>query len=313
MTVAGDVRSNLIRNVWEPGLVNSVFYNSTFLGATDNTGARIFETVQAPAGSQITKGHTVSVDSNSEAYTYDDPMPVANTLTDVKPYFTKDPYQTAARVFKVNLDYMGSVGGEPGIDAVGQTLENAAKDHWDLVNRTFITDLTAQIDSASTYSDAALNRSTYTALASYETAVGGALTLAVMEDMLEAMLDNDRGGRLDDYALLMPYNQKTNLSRLGAGSGAGYNIQLAPGGTMDIGRLASLETWNGVPIVPTHDMDNSTILMVHRPSTKIYWTRQLTITEKEEAADTMLFHLTSNWNIVTWNPKMSGKLGTLTA
>jgi hypothetical protein len=66
-------------------------------------------------------------------------------------------------------------------------------------------------------------------------------------------------------------------------------------------------------LVPIHDMTNTTILMVHRPSTKIYWSRQLEIEEKSEQADTILYHLKSSWNIVTHNPKMSGKLVNVTA
>lgn len=310
MPTPGDTFATFVREVWLPEIITTQYFNSSFF----DPDTAIFEHKDPPAGTQITKAYTYDVTDNTETYNFDDPMPTPNSSSQISAAFNKTHYQTAIRIFGVYEDYFSTSGGETGdLDYARETVELQTKAHIDNIVGDIISDLISQIDSTGNYSDSARDRATYN-FASYEfDASAGALTQAMLEDMLEALLDDDRGGSIEDYTLVMPLNQKTNLSRLGFGSGAGYAIKTVPLGNMDSGRFKTLETWNGIPILTIPEMDNGTILMVNASLVKMYKTRDFTLKEKSEAADTTLMHLTSAWDVVVHNPKMHGKISNLAA
>ena len=74
-----------------------------------------------------------------------------------------------------------------------------------------------------------------------------------------------------------------------------------------------MASFNGVDIITVPDMTTTVLLLLHKPDCKIYKTRGLTITEKQEAADTQLWQLTCAYNAVVQNPKNSAALTAKTA
>ena len=61
------------------------------------------------------------------------------------------------------------------------------------------------------------------------------------------------------------------------------------------------------------DQTNTTILLVHKPDITIYQNRPLTIVEKTENADSLLWHLTCGYNIIHKSPGNGAKLSDKTA
>lgn len=316
MTMPGVTYSTLVREVWTPELQTTVFYNNWMFD-----GSR-FPVVRAPAGSTISSGYEYAITSNVGTYNYDDPMVDPFTSSQVKAYFNKDHFQESARSFNVYRDYLAG-GGETGdLSMERQAITTATKNLLDKVTTTMISDLESQIDSSDAYSDASLSRTTYATLKSYEEATSTALTLAHIEDMIEALMTHTTYGQgvrsETDLLLMVPRNQLTNLSRLVTGTA--YNSSFfqfmtstQDMGPADAGRVMRTKAFEGVEIVSVPDMTTTVLLCVHKPDVAIYETRPLTITPKTEAADTELALLTCAYNCICKRPGNSGKLSDKTA
>jgi len=313
MAMAGNTFSTLLREVWTPELLTTVFQNSFMFDQS------IFPVVQPPGGSTISTGYEYSISSNTGTYQFDDPMVEPFASSQVKAYFNKDHFQEAARVFNVYLDYNKNGGTEPAtFDAVRHSLKTAAENLVDKMSTTMIADLEAQVDSASAYSDASLSRTTYATLKSYEETTSTGLTLAHMEDLVEALMTHTTYGQnvrsTSDLVWFMPRNQLTNLSRLVTGA-SNFQFNAASDGqsSIDGGRVQRVATFEGIDIVSVPDMTTTVLLCLHKPDVKIYQTRGLTVVEKEEKADTMLWMLTAAYNAIVHRPGNSGKLSAKTA
>lgn len=317
MAMAGVTFSTLVREVWWPELMSTHFLNNWMFDQT------VFETIPALGGSAINAGYEYAVSSNVGTYNYDDSMVEPYTSSQVKAYFNKDHFQEAARIFGVYKDYLSNGGSETAaLDYTRKTLETAVLNLRDKITTTMISDLEGQIDSSTAYSDASLSRTTYASLKSYEEATSTALTMAHLEDLVEALMTHvtyGQGVRSEqDLIWMVPRNQLTNLSRLVTGQA--YNasfFQMMTStqdmGPADAGRAFRTKTFEGIDIVSVPDMTTTVLLCCHKPDVKIVETRPFTIKEKSETADTELYQLTAAYNIVAKRPGNHGKLSGKTA
>jgi hypothetical protein len=196
------------------------------------------------------------------------------------------------------------------IEAIDREVIDAARAMQDLINTTFMgtSHLQLAIDSAGTY--AGIDRGTYTNWGSYETNVGGALSVSALADMIEALEDNDRGARHEDLILLCPVNQVTNYGAL-VGAGAGTPVVTPAGGVADLG--FSGYTFQGLPIFGIPDLTDTIWLAVHRPSVKWVLHRPLTISPKSPEGDSDKLLLTCALQMVVERPQLCGKLTGVTA
>jgi len=131
----------------------------------------------------------------------------------------------------------------PGFNVIRDNMSLLLEDILDLQNTTFLgssnNGIGVAVDSSTTY--AGITRpATTDHWASYENALGGALTWGELMDMKEAIRDNERGGRVT--AFVMPHNQLTNLQTL----------PVAPGGTNSAYRIA-LDGMGQVQLAPSED------------------------------------------------------------
>lgn len=317
MAMAGNTYSTLLNEVWTPALETTVFRNNWMFD-----GSR-FPILDSPGGSTVSTGYEYAITSTTGTYNYDDPMNEPFSSSQVRAYFNKDHYQEAARIFNVYLDYLKNGGTKPaGFETQMHELESAAKNLLDKMTTTMIADVEGQVDSSSAYSDASLSRTTYATLKSYEETTSTALTLAHLEDMIEALMTHVTYGQNvrseTDLLLMLPRNQVTNLSRLVTGQA--YNASFfemitstQDMGPADAGRVMRTKQFEGIEIVVVPDMTTTVLLCVHKPDVKIWRHRPLTIVEKSEAADTQLFHLTAGYNAIVHRPGNSGKLSAKTA
>jgi hypothetical protein len=315
MAMSGETFSTLVREVWYPELKNTVWYNFWMFNQN------YFQKLDSPGGSTLSAGYEYAVTTNVGTYNYDDAMVDPYNTGHVRAYFNKDPFQESARVFNVYLDYLKNGGSEVGaLDYARKTVEGGIRNLRDKATTTMILDLISQIDSSSAYSDASLSRTTYATLKSYEEDTSTALTMAHLEDAVEALMTHTTYGQTiqseSDLLWLFPRNQVTNLSRLVTGQA--YNasfFQMLTStqdmGPADAGRVMRTKAFEGIEIAVVPDMTTTVILLVHKPDVKVYETRPLTIVEKSEKADTQLWHLTGSWNAIAERPgnhaKLSGK------
>jgi hypothetical protein len=312
MAIAGDTFTTYLATRYIPTAVQTIFWNSWFMNQP------YFEVVdygRTPKGPSINSIIDYSVSTNAEVYAQGAPMPTPDTLNSVRAYFNKDTFQGSAKVYGDTIAQAAGDGTwvqmEPQTTAIDTSLKNLV----DLMSTTVLTDLAAQVDSTTAYSDASLARATYS-LASYEQAAGGALTLALMEDMLEG-LQNTTYGMVDndDLVWLMARNQLTNLSRLTSfdGSGAAFQAMNTGQASVDAGRVQVTKFFEGIPILVVPDMTNTEVYLMKRSTTKFYIGDPIKTQPKDVAEYANSWLSTGGVNLVVQDPRRCGKLTGVTA
>lgn len=149
-------------------------------------------------------------------------------------------------------------------DVAQGEIDNAIKDVFELMESTLLGStqdrgLASIIDSTGTY--AGLAAGTYAAWASAETAVGGAMTAAVMQDGYETV----RSAPYNTLpsVILLPTNQLTNYTAVmgPAASSTPSRMMLPQEQPYDIGVLRAPPQFNGIPVMTINGMT----------TTEVYW------------------------------------------
>jgi len=305
------------RNEWLPTVQNVLFRNSWW----HTVGKQIFTYVPEEScnkGNRITWGIDYSSTANGGAFTRGDAMPASDTLVGIAAYQTKDWYQAAAKVSGIDLAEMGGNGSEVQMNLTSKAIGAATKNLIQSEETAIAADIVAMIDSAATFSDAALTRSTY-GLASYESALSGALTLVAMEDMLEA-LENTTYGPVpaEEMVIIMARNQVTNLSRLSSNLAynatfASMNTSLDSTATIDAGRQWRNRAFNGVPIVVVPGWSDADIIVTSRFNIELHEHFEPKVYTKDTAEFADLYHIVGGMNAIVLDPLRAGKLSGVTA
>jgi hypothetical protein len=250
---------------------------------------------------------------------YSDALPAADDMASVNAYQTKDYCQATSQTFDVLANQVET--NRDGRTTTGfstyeqRSIENAATNLAVNLSGRYIADLTALIDSAGNFSDAALLRSTY-GLASQENALGGSLTQAAAEDLVEGATSPTYGAANPETDLfwLMAPNQKTNLARVSTGV-AYREVQVAldNAGPFDgtvIHRMASF--W-GIPIVVDPAVGTTDIFLLRRGTIEIHDHMPLMMKDVNVAAFQQLKGLIKGSNLIVKNPTWNSKLSGVTA
>ncbi|MHC4575110.1 MAG: hypothetical protein ACYS76_13425 [Planctomycetota bacterium] len=249
---------------------------------------------------------------------YSDAFPDPDDMASVNAYQTKDYVQATSQTFdilanQVETNFDGkTTEGFTSYEA--KSIDNAAQNLLENLSGRYVTDLIAAVDSGGTFSDAALTRSTY-GLASYESAVGGALTVAELEDMIEALMTDTYGAASEDELfLLMSPNQWTNLSRLTSGvSNQGFDASSDSNNPIDGGRRHRNRFFDSLPVIVDNAMSTTDILCLRRGTVFVLDHQAMGIKDIPVAAQQDRKGLFKGSNLVVTNPTWNGKLSTVTA
>lgn len=312
MALSGQTFSTIKREVWTPELQNAIWYNHWLFNQS------YFKMETPPAGDTIPTGYEYSVTTNTGTYTYDQAMVDPYSTSQIKAYFNKDSYQESTRSFNMHIENRQGTYETGVIDAERKNIEGGVKNLLDKAHTTMWADFEGQIDSSTAYSDASLSRTTYATLKSYEETTATALTLAHMEDLLEALESRSTYGlgvtNYNDLLICMPRNQLTNLARLALGTAAlTITDHVGTSGAIDAGRIFRTKQFEGLTIQVVPEMTSTVVLVVYKPDVVIFENRKLKITEKTENADTNLNLLTAGYNMIAMNPNNHAKLSAKTA
>ena len=264
--------TELMREVWQPTAVANILRKSSLMssGVFSMRGE-----TDAEGGSTLSWAIEYGQTDNSGTHAKGDVFPVAGDVDSVRAYQNKDQFSSTAKVDKIQKQRMQVNRGGQQInlpDLMTKAIADEAAKLGQTVDAQLIADLEAMIDSAGNFSDAALDRSTYS-LASYEATTVGALALADLEDAVEALEGPSYGpnvGSRDELVWLMPRNQFTNLSRLAMGSQYfEFGASQESAGPADAGRTRKLASFEGIDIVVVNGMTTTNILLCHKPSIEI--------------------------------------------
>jgi len=164
----------------------------------------------------------------------------------LSPFYLRVPVAVTGHV----LDQVAEGGAFE--DIAQAELANAVRDLYVLLESTLLGStqdrgIASIVDATGTY--AGLAAASYTTWASAETAVGGALTAAVMEDAHETLRAAPHNGMAS--AILCAPNQVTNYLRImgPSASSTPTRLMLPQQGGVDIGMLRAQPSFNGTPLV----------------------------------------------------------------
>ena len=316
MALTGLQYTEYLNNAYIPRVHAMTFWNNWWLNQP------YFEVVQpgsCPGGPDINHLLDYSETTNAEAYVRGAPIPDPDSTSSIRAYHTKDYFQGSAKVYgDQKSQTQGSDALNVAISPDQKAINTSVKNMVDLMSTTFLTDLAAQVDSTTAFSDASLSRSTY-ACASYEVGSVGALALSDLEDMLEALQNTSYGVvPVEDLVFLMARNQLTNLSRLTTGVSydstfMNFNTSTQDMGPADAGRVFRTRSFEGVPIMVVPDMTNTEMYLLRRSTTKIYLHTGIETVFKDPAEWADQWLTTAGANLVVEDPLRCGKLTGITA
>ena len=303
MALTGTNGSTFIKDGYIPQ-VQKTFFRNTWWG---NPANHPFEIVtNGPGGGTINNLINYSTTSNSAAHVKGQPYPSPDAMLTINSYFTKDYFEGVAKVSGQDLANLANGGSEVPVDLEMAAIEDTLGNVEAAMNAQFLTDLAAQVDATTAYSDASLARATYS-LASIETAQGGALTLAVMEDTQESLRNTTYGIiPMSDIAICVPPNQLTNFSRLTSfdGSGAAWQSQ----GMDDPGRQFNFKVFNGSPVISVPGMTSTEIYFLRISTTKVYAHKSPEFKPIELNEWANGHHIVIGGNLVVKDPRRCAKI-----
>lgn len=274
-TVAALIKENV-----ETGVYNLVFRDTDLLNLINSRGAGIKpSTGAAPFQWQV----ATAANSSAATFTEGQPPPAAGAQTykraSLNPFYAVASFGKTGHV-KDNEAKAGYYA-EPSLEGM-LTESDVMKKLEDLLcGSTADQGIASIIDSSDTY--AGLAPGSVTQWASRETAVGGALTLTVMADMLQGLVQaTDSGvsrGASPDSILASP-NQIRKYTELAGLAGAANNsLRLMPsqGGPVDLSLNWAMAQYNSIPIFRIRTLATSEMYFVEMSDFELIEHRGLTV------------------------------------
>jgi hypothetical protein len=188
----------LIRDVVQPEIMETVWVKPW-----DQLRERFTVDDKEYGSGSIVKDIRTSITSNARNYTRADVDPVAGTFGHATAKWTKIYQETAAEVH--NHDIAEAANG--GITAIAALFQDAVmvetEQLWQLIYDDIYAQMKLDLTLAGTYSDAALNRTTYPTLQPYNELTDTQITVALMRTMMFQTTLNKKVVQPQSYQLLI--------------------------------------------------------------------------------------------------------------
>lgn len=293
--------SQLVREVIQPYIMETCFVKQLEqLEAVGTPDKRKY------GGSRITVPIRTSVSSNAAAYDKSDVDPVAGTFVAADAYWTKTYHHTAAEVSGIDLSQAGQ-GGNPSVsDLIRDAIAMEMAELWAVIYDAVYTQVKADIDSSSNYSDAALNRTTYATLASQEESTDTAITLALLRDHINAVRLNKLCGPKSGYSWIMQEKVYERFEVLAAALHS-WNVEGRANQPVDLG-YQRVGTWEGVGVYTPQGMTTGDVFCIRKQDLKIHYHRDFEIEQVYSGRDSAKFVMRVGINGYYINPGFAGKM-----
>jgi|FLOH01.1.fsa_nt_gi hypothetical protein len=306
MAATTTTAAEVIRPIVREGYTEAVYRNSSLVP--------IFLAAQGgaprPSGGDTSRRWKVNSAGNTSVETYSE--------GGVAPASGEQTWVSAAVAythFRIMVEITGhlraALQSDQGyVNALAEEFALGQRDIVDLINTTYMSGtngMETAVDSTTAY--AGITRGSASYFESAETAVSGALAVTDLEDLVETMLDNDRGASAEYMRWFMPYNQATNIYRL-TGTPAQQMIS-----DSDKAPAFLRQTFGGIPMSPLGDFTNTVIILADlAPGMwEVVEHEGFMVHDQGRNADADLSMVTYRGGLVCLDPKLQGKLTGVTA
>jgi len=258
-------------------------------------------------GSKITIPVRTSVTSNAAAYDKTDVDPVAGTFVAKDAYWTKVYQHCAAEVHGIDISQAGN-GGNPSItNLITDAIMLETGKLKELIFNAILTQWKLDIDSSATYSDVALNRTTYPTLASTEENTNTQITLALARAHSNAVRLNKNSGPKSGFQFIM----ETAVEEAFTPKAAvlhGWNLNdTRRGESVDLGYQA-INSFEGQLIYSPPGMTTGDVFYGRKEDFKIHEHRPFSIVQVASGRDSAKFVMRIGVNGYVTNPGFCGKM-----
>jgi hypothetical protein len=278
---------------------------TVFVKPWDELKSSFTEDNRKLGGTRITVPNRTSISSNAAAYDKSDVDPVAGTFVSKDAYWTKVYQHTSAEVHGIDISQAGN-GGNPSIsslitDAVAMEMDQL----WQVIYNAVYTQIKADIDSASTYSDAALNRTTYPTLASTEESTDTPITLALLRSHSNAVRLNKACGPKNRYTYAMETKVYERFEPLASALHT-WNVN-SDTSDKNLGYQV-VGTWEGQKVISPQGMTTGDTFYFRKEDVMIHKHRDLEIVQVPSGRDSAKFVIRVGINGYCIRPGFAGKM-----
>ncbi len=288
--------SNYIQDVIEPKINDTVFnrmvedLQKIFTLGTPRDGSKITEVIRTSWSSNV---------ANFTAASSTDPASSTQTL--VQATWDKTYTHGVVEVPRIKINE----SKDSGLDLVADAIAQEAKA---LSNKLFvncITQIKADIDSTATYSDAALDRSTYPTLASYEEDTDTPITLDIMRAMINGVTLLKNTGPLSGYVGLVEQAVYNKLKPLAAALNT-WNVN--DSSKPNVLGYTEMGNFEGLDIVVPVGLTTGDVFMIRKEDAIFLPHRAFEVEQVASGNDNVKFKLTAGLNAYVKNPGFQGKM-----
>jgi hypothetical protein len=294
--------SGLIRDVIQPDIRETHFakpYEQLASIFTDDVKGA------AKGGPKILIPIRMSVTSNVANYTKADVNPVAGSFETVEAWWTRIYTTTAVEVH--GIDQSQAKGdGQIITDLLRDAIATEMPMLWEKIYNNVYAQIKLDIDAAGSYSDAALSRSTYPTIASYEEATNATITLAYMRAAAFSTRLNKNTLPESSYKWLMQENVYKPFKPLAAAEHT-FNQNTDGGGNIKSG-FQAIGTFDTSEIFTPQGMTTGDVFYVLPQDVKIQKHRDLEIEQVESGKDSVKMVLRVGINAYCDMPGRQGKM-----
>jgi len=255
-------------------------------------------------GPVISKTMRTAVTSNVSDYDRTDVNPESGDSTFVQAYWNKKYTHSAFEVHGIDINEAKN----GGLTTITDLIKDAAAVEYAQFRQKLFANLyamlKADIDSAATYSDAALSRSTYTTLASFEDSTDTAITLALLRTAKNTILLNENT-MSDQYIHLMEQAVMNVFNPLAAALHT-WNTEGVKGASYAAGHQIA-GSWEGNDVVTIPGMTTGDTFLLRPQDVYVYNHRPFEIEQVESGKDSAKFVIRAGFNLFVDNPGLQGK------
>jgi hypothetical protein len=207
-----------------------------------------------------------------------------------------------------NIDIsQAAAGGQPSINNLARQAVGEAMDSlFDMIYDDIWTQVKLDIDATGTYSDAALNRTTYPTLASDEDNTDTGITLALVREQVNAARLNKNSGGKSEFMHVMETQVYERFEPLVA-SLHSWVLNDLKAGTAYAGGYQSVGSFEGVPVVSPKGMTTGDAFFLKPKDLKIKYHRDISIEKVESERDSQKWVIRVGVNGFYLRPGFAGK------
>lgn len=257
-------------------------------------------------GSVITIPIQTSISTNASTYTRADVDPVSDDSVWVDATWTKVYQHAAAEVHGIDIS-QAAAGGQPSINNLAAKAVSEAMDSlFDMIFDDIWTQVKLDIDSTGTYSDAALNRTTYPTLASDEDTTSVNISLSLIRDQVNAARLNKASGPKSDFMHVLETQVYERFEPL-VGVLHSWVLNDPKAGAQYAGGYQPVGSFESVPVVSPQGMTTGDAFFLRPQDLKIKYHRDTRIEKVSSGRDSQKWVIRTGVNGFYVKPGFAGK------